>query len=113
MAAFELIETVPNTYKGTAEAAKAETLLNQLRQDKTVAAELRAKPSLDKIKGMEKTLSGKPGSFNPMLRRFQRDNAELLAELKEAIEKMKTLHGKTKAFENAVAIGKRYGVDVK
>jgi hypothetical protein len=112
LAAYERIESVPANFKGTKIANKAKDLLDQLKLDKKVAPELRAKPSLEAIKKLDTTLSGKPGSFDPRQPRFRQENGDLIAQLTESLKKMKKTYGDTKAFKNAAMIGKRYGVDV-
>ncbi|MCE9530455.1 MAG: hypothetical protein K8T89_04890 [Planctomycetes bacterium] len=113
LVAYERLEKLPITFKNTQLGAKATAMLTQLKLDKTVAAELRAKPSLDAVKKLDTTLGGKPGSFDPLQQRFRQDNADLITQLKDAVEKMKKTHSKTKALDEATAIAKRYGIEGK
>jgi hypothetical protein len=100
-------------FKNTQLASKAADQLNTLKIDKEVALELRAKPALDAVRKLETTLSGKPRSFDPLLPQFQRDNAALLQQLREAIEKVRKQASGSKAAEEAVFIGEKYAIKVK
>ncbi len=111
--AFESLERLASVYKNTQVGVKATALVNQLKSDKDVAAELRARPSLQAIKKIETSLNGRAGSFNPADPSFQLDNADLLEQLRVAIGKMKKAYPKTKALDDAIMLGTRFAVDVK
>lgn len=113
VAAYERLEPLTSAYRNTQVATKAAALMTQLKSDKAVAAEVRARPMLEGIKKLDTTLSGRPGSFDPSLPKFQQENGGLIGQLRDGVEKMKKAHPKTKALDVAMNIAKRYGVEVK
>jgi hypothetical protein len=95
-AAFLMVERLPAVFKET-----------------DVTTELRARTRLTAVKKIDAELNGKPGSFDPKLESFRRDNAVLLAQLQEIVQQMKKAFPMAKATERAVRIGDRYGLTVR
>ena len=112
VAAFILIERLPTVFKDTDVAAGANKLLNEVKKNKAVAIELRARKDLAKVNKIDMELNGKPGSFDPKLERFRRDNALLLAQLQQTVQRMKKTYPMAKATAQAVRISDRYGLTV-
>lgn len=108
--AFVRLESLAIRYKDSPVGDKANALSQKLRSDAAVNAELRARPSLTKIKRIDTELGSRPGAFDPSQPKFQRDNAVLLQQLQIAIAQMKKSHANTIATEEAVKIGTKYGV---
>jgi hypothetical protein len=111
--AFVILDRITTVFKNTQLASKASEQLNTPKIHKEVALELRAKPALDTVRKLDTTLSGKPRSFDPMLPQFQRDNAGLLQQLKDAIEKVRKQAPGSKAAEEAAFIGEKYAIKAK
>lgn len=113
LTAYQDLESVPGAYKGTPVATKATSMINELRKDKRVAAELRARPALDKIKKLEEQLKTLASKIQPTDPNFKRVAAAPLASLKTALTTMKKSYPDAKATQDALAIGERYGVAIK
>jgi hypothetical protein len=105
------VERLPSAFKGTPVATRAAQLLNQLVQQKAVTLELRARKDLALIKKLDRQLTSQPGSFDPTSSRFRQQNGVLLGQLKNGIQLMNKSWPDTKATEEAVRIGEKYGVD--
>jgi hypothetical protein len=112
VAAFILIERLPTVFKNTAVATGANKLLDELKKNKAVANELRARKDLAAVKKIDTELNGRPGSFDPKLEQFRRENALLLAQLQQKVQQMKKAYPMAKATEQAVRISDRYGLTV-
>jgi hypothetical protein len=111
-AAYTALERLPAQYKGTPLGADATKLLTDLKKDKTVQAELKARPALTAIKTIDETLSkaAKTAKVDVSDVKFQRTNSATLAKLRTGILNMKKTHPDTKSTEQAVAIAEKYGL---
>jgi hypothetical protein len=107
---YVTLERLIAAYKETPVAFKAATYVYQLRSNKEVANELRAKPNLEKIQKMESELTARLGPYSPANRRFRQENAMLLRQLDLAIRQMQQANPGTRAAEQALRIGERFGV---
>ena len=88
-------------------------MINDLRKDKRVAAELKARPALDKVKKLEGQLKALASKIQPTDPSFKRVAAAPLASLKTALTGMKKAYPGARATQDALAIGERYGVTIK
>jgi hypothetical protein len=111
--AYLKVERLPAIFKETPVATRANQLLSKLKQNKAVATELKARTSLNTVKKYDTELGSRPGSFDPTLEKFRRDNAALLRQLDAAVRQMKKTWPDTKATEEAVRIGEKYGLAVR
>lgn len=111
--AYIKLEKVPLTFKGTPVAVKATALLTELRKDKVVAAELKAKPALDMVKKLDVQLGSLAGKVDPKDPLFQRLGAAPLKQLKTALQTMKKSWPDAKYTQEAMGIGEKYGVTVR
>jgi Anthrax toxin lethal factor, N- and C-terminal domain len=111
--AFVKIERLTTTLKDTPLGTQAATLVAKLKQTKAVAAELKARPDLAKVKKLDADLSSRAGSFNPLLPDFQSKNAATIKQLGDAVQQMKKTHANTKAMEEALDIASKYGAQVR
>ncbi len=111
--AFLRLERLPATFKNTTIAAQAEKLLAQLKQNKAVAQELKARPSLEAIKRIDTHLSGQPGAFDPKQPKFQQTHQASLAQMRTALLQMTKAWPSARATEEAARIGEKYGVMAK
>ncbi len=110
VAAFLLAEPLPVRFQGTPIEGKASALVLALKQTNAVAAELKARNLLNKVKKLDAELSGQAGSFNPTDPRFQAKNAAALARMKKLLDQLRKAHPKAKATEQAEKVAKQYGV---
>jgi hypothetical protein len=113
VAAFEKVEHVPAVYKETDVAAKAADLIARLKNDRAVAAELRARHTLATLQKIDTELGSRPGSFDPAQERFRKENALLLRQLEEGVATMKKSWPKAHATEEAVRIAEKYGLGTR
>lgn len=111
--AFLQLERLPTVFKSTALAAKADKLLTQLKKDKAVAVELKARPSLDQIKKLDTNLSGRPGAFDPTLPKFQQANQALLTQMRTVLLQMTKSWPSTRATQEAARIAEKYGISAR
>ena len=110
VSAFLEAERLPTAYRGTDVATKAAALLAKLRSKPAVAAELKARPALERLKAIDLQLTGQEGSFNPRLPAFQDENAGLLRQLSEGATAMKKPHGSTQTYQEALELAAKWGV---
>ena len=109
-AAYFDAEKVRGAYKNTPLEKPANDLMLKLRGTPKVESEMRARPSLEAIKKLDTQLSGRDQSFNPKSPVFREENAALLKQLSDAIEKMRKAYPNMRATEDAVKIAERWGV---
>jgi len=109
--AFLLIEKVPAMYKGAPLATEATDLLNKLKADKSVRAELAARPALEKVKQIDQQLG--LGADDPRKPEWQKAHKEPLKLLKDKVSQMKKSWPDARSTQDAVAIADRYGVELK
>lgn len=110
LTAFLAAEKLAAGYKGTPPGTKAGELATELRSDKAVAAELRARKLFEDVAKCEKTLDGQPGSFDPTAAQFRFANADTLKQLKTAVEKLRKQYPTAKVTAEADRIAATYGV---
>jgi hypothetical protein len=108
--AYEQLRRAATAFKGTPVAAKAEAMLAELKNDKAVAAEVKARPSLESIKRLDAQISAKAGGADPKSAEFQRAFALPLSQMRGVLQQMKKSYPDAKATQEAVAIAERYGV---
>jgi hypothetical protein len=111
--AFLIAERLPNVFRATPIATGADKLLVSLRKNKAVALELKARPYLENIKKLDTFLNGRPGSFDPMLPKFQQANQASLNQLRVVLAQMTKTWPTTRATQEATRIGEKYGVSAR
>jgi thiol-disulfide isomerase/thioredoxin len=109
--AFLMIEKVPTAYKGTPLATEASELINKLKSEKPVKAELAARPTLEVVKKLDQQLG--LGSEDPHKAEWQKAHKEPLNELKKKVQTMKRAWPEAKSTQDALAIAERYGLELK
>ncbi|HEX3869147.1 MAG TPA: hypothetical protein VHV77_01795, partial [Pirellulales bacterium] len=102
VAAYLEVERLPLVLKGTTLATDANTLLGKLKRFPAVQLELRARPTLLAIEKIEYELSTKPGSFDPTLDYFRKDNHALLQQLQQGVAMMKKSWPEARATKQAL-----------
>jgi hypothetical protein len=113
--AYLAAERLPAQYKGTPLGTRAEKLVAELKSDKAVMAEIKARPSLAAVKKIDETLSksaalAKVEVTDP---KFLKANNTALQNLKRTVLAMKKSWPDSKSTEEAVAIAEKYGIVVK
>jgi hypothetical protein len=112
LGAFDRLERVPAAWKGTAVAAKANNLLTTLRKDKTVAAELKARPMLESVRKLDGALSAsaRNAKIDPKAPVFQKVHAVTLRKMRTTLQQMKKTWPDARATAQALELGEKYGV---
>jgi hypothetical protein len=108
--AYFLVERLPAVFKSTPVATGADKLLVQLKKNKSVTLELKARPYLENVKKLGDHLTGKAGSFDPMLPKFQEANQVALNQMRTLLQQMTKEWPTTRATEEAKRIGEGFGV---
>ena len=108
--AFFLLEPLPASFKGTPIATKATSMLTELKKDKTVAKELAARTSLTVLKKLDAKLTPLAAKIPPTDQKFQIFAAADLKLMKAEVQRMQKTYPDTRATEEALSIGERYGV---
>lgn len=111
--AYFKLEQLSALFKGTPVASRATLLLKQLRQNKNVQAEIRARAALRDVARLDIQLHSRTAGFALTSERFRRDNAELLRRLRRSVEKMKQAWPHALATEEAVRVGRQYDPAVR
>lgn len=111
VAAYNKLQKVPTTFKGTPVAAKATELLTGLRKDKAVQTELKARPTLDAVKKIDAQLSPYSGKLDPAA--FKKIHGATLKKLTSTLQTMVKSYPDTPATQEALNIGEKYGVTVR
>jgi hypothetical protein len=111
-AAYTAIEKLPTQYRGTPLATDATKLLTELKKDKTVQTELKARPQLTAIKTIDANLTKSAGVAKLELTdpKFLKANGQVLQNLRKNVIAMKKSFPEAKATEQAVAIAEKYGI---
>lgn len=113
LTAYDQLQRLPLVFKGTAVETKANALLAELKKDKGVMAEVKARPSLDKVKKLDAQLSARAAAVDPKGADFQKAFAPVLKQLQTTLQQMKSSWPEAKATQEAVAIGEKYGIRLR
>jgi hypothetical protein len=110
VAAFLAVEVVAARYKNTPLATKAQNMTTNLRQEKAVATELKARVILTQLQTVEKHLRGQPGSFNPNDTKFQTKHKAALAQMQGYLEQLRKQYPNSRATAEAEKAAREFGV---
>jgi hypothetical protein len=113
VAAYFDAERLPKTYRGTPVEKPANDLLVKLRGNPKVGREVQGRAALEPVKKLDTQLSGKDLSFDPRLPQFKEDNAGLLKQLTDALEKVRKSYPNTRAADEAARFAERWDVRLK
>ena len=108
--AFLAAERLTVTAKGTPVATKASAVVEKLRGNPEVAAELRARPLLAPVQKLHTQLLAQDGAFDPLSPRFQSRNAAALLQLRAAVAALKAKYPKSRAAAQADKLAAELGV---
>jgi hypothetical protein len=107
---YVTLEHLAAAYKASPVGSKAARDMASLKSNKTVAKELKARPTVEKLQKIESELAAKLGPYSPASPGFRQENAILLRQLGLTIRQMQQTYPNTRAAEQAVRIGGRFGV---
>ncbi len=113
VSAWLALERVAAGYKSTPAAKAANDLIVKARSNPKVALEVRARVALDPIKKIDTQLSGKELSFDPRQPEFRGNNAALLKQLGDGVEKLKKQFPDARATAEAVKMAEYWLVKGK
>ncbi|HEV3386545.1 MAG TPA: hypothetical protein VG097_17140 [Gemmata sp.] len=109
--AFFLIEKLPVIFKGTELAKKMSAMIVKLKKEKSVTAEIAARPSLEVVRKIDFQLDSILDQ-NPNVKREEvlKANSQLLKQMKEKMSAMKKSWPDAKATEEALAIAQKFDI---
>jgi len=100
-------------FKGTPAGTRANELLAELKKDKVVIAELKARPMLEKIRTVDASLQAILKDGDPKGSEFLKSQAAVLKQLQSAIKQLKKSAPDAPSLKDALEIGEKYGLNVK
>jgi hypothetical protein len=113
IAAYDAASSVAGKWKGTAMGKEAAELTARLKEHKEVAAELKARPVLEKVRATEAAILAAAKGKEPDTAEFKKAFAPQLKQLDQTVTSLKkTAPGAPSAVE-AEEIGKRLGAGGK
>jgi hypothetical protein len=101
-------ERVAAGFKGSALAPKASALLTQLKADRAVATELRARAALAQVQQLVTQLQGSDGANDPSAERFRAANGAAIAQLRSVVEQMRKQFPKARATAQAEKLAREF-----
>jgi hypothetical protein len=99
--------------KGTPAGTKAAEITAELKKDKTVVQEVKARPALDNVRHIDEGLQEKLGKDDPKGKEFHKAEAGPLKQLQTAVKNMKKSWPDAPSTKEAVEIAEKYGLAVK
>ena len=113
--AFLLIEELPAELKGTPLAKDATALLTELKKDKGVAQELKARPMLEAVRKQDAALSKLAADRKVDVQDpdFKKQNTAALNTLRTAVVKLRQAFPLAKATLEAIQIANKYGLQTE
>jgi hypothetical protein len=112
LAAYDQLRHLAGTFKGTPVGSQAADMLNELKNDKAVAAELKARPSLESVKKLDAQLGAQAESkkLDPKGADFQKAFAGPLKQMRTTLQQMQKSWPEAKATQEAAGIADKYAV---
>lgn len=110
VAAFDAAGEVAVRWRGTPLGKEAGELVNRLKGEKVVAAELKVRPTLEKLKAREAAILAAAKGTEPESPEFQKAFAPLLRGVEQTVSSMKRTAPDAPATAEAEAIARRLGL---
>jgi thiol-disulfide isomerase/thioredoxin len=110
LAAYDRAQRLAVTFKGTAVGIDAGKFFAELKADKAVMAELRARPMLEKVRVIDQQLGKALGEKETPDDAFRKAMAGPLKQLRDAVALMKRQAPDARATKDAVVLAEKYGV---
>jgi hypothetical protein len=110
VAAYDATLQTATRWKGTALGKEAGELATRLKDDKLVASELKARPTLEKVRALEAAVTKAAKGAEPDSPEFKKAFAPQLKQLESAIKALKKQHPDAPATQEAEEIAGRLGV---
>lgn len=113
IAAYDAASSVAGKWKGTPIGREAAELTAKLKDDKAVAAELKARPVLEKVRATEAAIMAAAKGKEPDTAEFKKAFAPQLKQLDQTINNLKKTAPGAPSTTEAEEIGKRLGAGSK
>jgi hypothetical protein len=113
VAAHDRVQRLSTTFRNTPLGTDAARLLAELKADKVVAAELRARPFLDKVKALDAALAKLLGERDAKDPAFQKAAAAYLKQLRNLVVQLQRTYPNARATQEAVGLAEKFGVTLK
>lgn len=110
IAAYEAVSGVSARWKGTTLGKEAADLTAKLKEHKLVAAELKARPTLEKLKATEAAILAAAKGKEPESAEFKKAFAPQLKQIEQTLATMKKSYPDAPATAEAEEIAGRLGV---
>jgi hypothetical protein len=111
--AFPIASRLSLDLKGTPPGSKAAEIITELKKDKTVVQEVKARPVLESIHVLDDALQEAAGKDDPKSKEFHKAQAGPLKQLQTSVKKMKTSWPDAPSTKEALEIAEKYGLSVK
>jgi thiol-disulfide isomerase/thioredoxin len=113
--AYDLAVAVAGIYKGTPLSTDAAALAGKLKNDKTVAVELKARPALEAILKLDQVLSKRAvaAKVETTNEAFLKANRTSINQLRQRLTQIKKTAPDARATAVATTIAEKYGVTVE
>ena len=99
--------------KGTPLGAKAAEITTELKKDKTVVQEVKARPALENVHHIDDGLQEALGKDDPKGKEFHKAQAGPLKQLQAAVKAMKKSWPDAPSTKEAIEIADKYGLSLK
>lgn len=113
IAAYDAVSGVSARWKGTPLGKEAADLTAKLKDDKAVAAELKARPTLDKLKATETAIMAAAKGKEPDSPEFKKAFAPQLRQVEQTLAAMRKSSPGAPATAEAEEVAKRLGAGSK
>ncbi|HLW68393.1 MAG TPA: TlpA disulfide reductase family protein [Gemmataceae bacterium] len=100
-------------FKGTAPGTKAAEVVAELKKDKVVVEDTKARPVLEKIRATDEELTKALGIDDPKGKAFHKAQASALKQLQSEIKAMKKSWPDAPSTKEALEIADKYGLPLK
>jgi hypothetical protein len=110
LAAYDRVQRLTVTFKGTPVGADAVKFFAELKADRAVTAELKARPLLEKVRALDQVLGKVLGEKEAPDDAFRKATGPQLKQLKDVIGQMKRAVPDARATKDAVVLAEKYGV---
>jgi hypothetical protein len=107
------IVRLSSDFKGTPTGAKAGEMLAELKKDKAVMGELKARPALDALRKIDSALQKALDEGDPKSAEFQKTHAAILKQMQTAIKSMKKSWPEAPSTQEAIQIADFYGLSLE
>jgi thiol-disulfide isomerase/thioredoxin len=100
-------------FKGTPPGSKAAEVVAELKKDKVVAEDAKARPALEKIRATDEALTKALGIDDPKGKEFHKAQGSALRQLQSDVKSMKKSWPDAPSTKEALEIADKFGLSVK